>query len=714
MRRFLIVFLVIAFAALGALFVIPSLIPDEVLRTRAESAASQALGREVTLPGDIDLRLLPAAQIRAGEARIANADGFGDEAFAEMSELRVSVALLPLISRTIEIEEFVLVDPTIRLQARAGRNNWSFGAGDSAPSAAPANSEGFVRAPGALPIEASFGDVRIVNGSVIYSDGGQTRRIEALTLTAELPSVDGPARVSGAFNADGRPMDFDVSVASLRGFFEGEETPFEAALTGALADVRFDGAFRESPDLAFDGGADITLPLRALGRYLGADLPEGEIFRRFSAQAQVSATPGRVGLSEADITFDDIQAFGELALDYAAARPMITGALSTPNLDITPYIPAETDASGSTGAGGGVGPWSEEEIDLAPLRTVDADLTVNADAFKARDIEADDAVIRLTLDTGRLVARIDQVRLYGGSGAVTAVVNARSSRPSYSLNADIQSLQAQPFLSAAAGFDRLLGQGALSMDLAATGASPAAIMDSLSGQGRFNFSEGAITGVNLAQVIRTVQQGLESGSIPSGFAEAQQTDFTALTGTLTIENGLARNLDLTMLSPLLRVEGSGSVNLAEQAIEYRLTPRAVQSLTGQGGDLDLQGVGVPIVMRGGFNDVSISVDFASVARDLARARAGDLIGGDAGAALSQGGSLRDAARGAVRDMLGGGAREEGEEEDPARRLLRGILGGARQDEPASGGDGDGDSGGDGAAEGEGDNGSGGDGGGEQR
>jgi AsmA protein len=679
MRRLLLLLLIIAAVFVGGAFLIPALIPDDVLRTRAETAASEALGRQVSLPGDISLQILPTAQIRAGEARIANAEGFGDEPFAEMAEMRVTVALMPLISRIIEVREFVLVDPTIRLQASGNRNNWSFGAPDAAASQDAAGG-GFVRRPGALPFEASFGDVRIVNGAVVYTDDSQTRRIEALNLTAQLPSVDDAARLSGSFSADGRPMEFDLSLGSLRGFFEGARTPFEAELTGALADIRFDGAFRESPDLSLDGAADITVPLRTLGRYLGADLPEGDIFQRFAAQAQISATPGRIDLTEADITFDEIEAAGALSLNYAPARPMITGTLSTPRLDLTPYIPAD-DASNSTAGSGGVGPWSEEEIDLSPLRTVDADLTVRAAAFKARDIVADDATVEIDLNNGRLVASISEVRMYGGRGVVTAVANARSARPSFSLDAEIDTLQAQPFLAAAAGFDRLSGIGTLTLDLAASGGSPAAIMDSLSGQGRFAFSDGALAGVNLAQVIRTVQQGLQTGSIPAGFAEAQQTDFTALTGTINIENGLAQNLDLTMLSPLLRVEGTGSVNLAEQAIEYRLTPRAVQSLTGQGGDLDLQGVGVPIVIRGGFNDVSVSIDFASVARDIARARAGELIGGEAGAALSGGGSLEDAARSAIRDALGGrGSEEDAEEEDPARRLLRGILGGSREEE----------------------------------
>lgn len=680
MRRILIAVLVLAFALIGAAYVIPGLIPDEALRTRAEAAASEALGREVTLPGDISLRLLPVAQITAGEARIANAEGFGDEPFARMSEMRVSVALLPLISRRIEVREFILVEPVIRLQSRGGRTNWSFGAGAQAATGSAGTEGGFVRAPGALPFEASFGDVRIVNGSVIYSDGGQTRRVEALDLRAELPSVDAPARLSGSFSADGNPMSFDVSLGSLRGFFEGAQTSLDATLTGALADIRFNGAFRESPDLAFDGDADITLPLRALARYLGADLPEGAIFQRFSAQTRLSGVPGRLDLREAQITFDETRASGSLSLNYDRTRPLITGALATPRLDLTPYIPAD-EASGATAQGGGVGPWSRDALDLSPLTTVDADLTIRAEAFKARDVEAENVTVALTLDNGRMVARLTDFVLYGGRGVVTAVLNARSARPSFTLNANIDTLEALPFLTAAAGFDRLAGVGTLNLDLAASGASPADIMESLTGQGGFAFTEGALVGVNLAQVIRTVQQAIQTGSIPSGFAESQQTDFTALTGTLNIQQGLAQNLDLTMLSPLVRVAGTGSINLGRQEIEYRLTPRAVQSLTGQGGDLDLQGVGVPIIIRGGFNDVSVSVDFASVAGDIARARAGTLIGGQAGAALSGGGSLQDAARGAIMDALGGNREGEQAEEDPARRLLRGILGGSRPAQP---------------------------------
>ncbi|MFW5659925.1 MAG: AsmA family protein [Oceanicaulis sp.] len=693
MRRLLIIVLVLAFAVIGAAFVIPALIPSDVLRERVQRAASDSLGREVTLSGDIGLRLLPSVQVRAGEARIANAGGFSDEPFAQMREMRFSLALAPLISRRVEVEEFILFEPTIRLESRGGENNWTLGPASPEAGAAPAGGDGFVRAPGALPFEASFGDVRVVEGLVIYSEGARTHRIENFDLDVSLPGVDQPMRLSGGFSADGRPMSFRAELGSLRALFEGGETPAGLELTGALADIAFDGRILESDVLAFEGDADISLPLRALARYLGTNLPEGESFQSFTANTAISGVPGRVTLTDAQIGFDDIAARGDLQLAYDRTRPRVTGALTSPRLDITPYIPAESPAGAGAAGGGGVGPWSTETIDLAPLTAIDADLTIRADVFKARDITAEDVTVRTVLDNRLLTARLTDFTLYGGTGEVVATVNTRTSLPQYRLQADITSLEALPFLRAAADFERLAGLGALDLDLAASGNSPAAIMDSLSGQGRFDFVDGALVGVNLAQVIRTVQQAVRTGSLPSGFAESQQTDFTALTGTLNIENGVARNLDLSMLSPLLRATGQGRIDFGAQQIEYRLTPRAVQALTGQGGDLDLQGLAVPILIRGGFNDVSVGIDFEAVARDLVRARAGTLIGGDAGRTLGEGRSVEDVARraagDALRRALGGSEPEDGEggedsAADPAG-LLRGLLNRGRE-EPEPGGE----------------------------
>lgn len=625
MRRLLIALLVLVFLVIGVAVLAPALIPTDMIRERTETAAQEALGRDVTLEGNIRLQVLPRLQVRAQDARIANAQGFGDEPFAQMQEMRVSVSLIPLLQRQIEIEEFVLVDPVIRLQSNASGNNWTFGNNTEAVAQATPD-EGFVRQPGALPFEASFGDVRIENGAVTFDDGQQIRRFDALNLTIDLPSVDQQVSLRGSFEADGRPMNFNAELGSLRGFFEGQETAFSTTLNGPLADLTLEGRFLESPQLAFDGEMNVTLPLRALARYLGSDLPEGDIFRRFSARSAVSGEPGVLRLRGARISFDDINAQGDMTLNYAGARPRITGDLSTSLLDLTPYIPADTapDANRS-GAAAGVSQWSDEPIDLAPLRTLDSDLTIRANQLKARDIEVSDVTALVNVDRGRMTARLNQFRLYGGTGEALAVINARSNTPSFSFNATLDALEAQPFLLAAAQFDRLIGDGGFNLDLTASGASPAAIMNSVSGTGRFGFTDGAIKGVNLAQMIRTVQTALQNRALPTAFADSEQTDFSSLGGTFTVTNGVVNNQDLQMLSPLLRVLGDGRIDLGAQEIDYRLTPRAVQSLTGQGGSLDLQGLEVPVRLRGNFNNVSAGIDFEAVARNLLTQQAGRLL-----------------------------------------------------------------------------------------
>ena len=652
MRRLLIALLALVILVIGVAVLAPALIPTDMIRQRTQTAATDSLGRDVILAGDIRLQVLPQLQVRAQDARIANAPGFGEEPFAQMQEMRVSVALIPLLQRQIEIEEFVLVDPVIRLQSNTSGNNWTFG--DDAEAASQANTEdGFQRRPGALPFEASFGDVRIENGAVIFDDGVQTRRFDALDLSIDLPSVDQPVRLRGSFEADGRPMDFNAELGSLRGFFEGQETAFSTTLNGPLADLTLDGRFLESAELAFDGDVDVTLPLRALARYLGADLPDGDIFRQFSARSAVSGEPGLVRLNDARISFDDINAQGGMTLNYAGARPRITGELSTALLDLTPYIPAESAPDANRSGGSGISEWSDEPMDLAPLRTVDTEITIRADELKARDIEVSDVTALTTLDQGRLTARLNRFQLHGGAGEAVAVINARGNTPSFSFNANLDSLQAQPFLLAAAQFDRLIGDGGFTMDLTANGASPAAIMNSLSGTGRFEFNDGAIQGVNLAQMIRTVQTALQNRALPTAFAESEQTDFSTLGGSFTVTNGVVSNQDLQMLSPLLRVLGNGQIDLGAQSIDYRLTPRAVQSLTGQGGQLDLQGLEVPVRLEGGFNNVSARIDFEAVARNLLSQQAGRLLrqSGDGEAEDEAPASPEDVVRGLFGQLL---------------------------------------------------------------
>ncbi|QNL19043.1 AsmA family protein [Hyphobacterium sp. CCMP332] len=246
----------------------------------------------------------------------------------------------------------------------------------------------------------------------------------------------------------------------------------------------------------------------------------------------------------------------------SGARPSIDGALTLPQLDVTPYMPVAPEAATSTA---GVPAWSTERIDLSALSLVDASFALDVGELTLQDIEISDAAMTVELVNSRLEANLTG-SLYEGTGNAIFVANARTATPSFRIFADLQSIAALPLLEAAAGFDRLSGTGRLNIDLLTSGNSQAELMNGLGGAGSFAFADGAIRGVNLAQAIRGIESALTNRRLPEGFGDQEETDFSALEGTFTVANGVATNNDLIMLSPLVRVDGAGTVGIGQQTL----------------------------------------------------------------------------------------------------------------------------------------------------
>ena len=390
---------------------LPFLIPVNSYRERIAEEASRTLHRDVVLAGDLSLQILPSLQITARDVSLANADGFGETPMAEMAEMRVGLELIPLLSSDVQITEFVLIDPVIRLEQNRSGNNWTFRAPDAPATEMASSGEGFVRRPGALPFEASFGDVRIENASIHFDDGQQQRDITGLTLRVSLPSLDEEAAISGQLTADGERLSFDGSVGSIRGVFEGAETPLNMSFGGNLVSASFDGRLAASEAFELNGEIDANIPsLRNLATFAGAELPPGDRLQAFAAQGSIDVAPGNIGLVASSIRFDDISGSGNINVATSGARPNITGALDLPNLDVTPYLP-EQSSGGDASGGAGIPPWSEDEIDLAGLNLVDADLDLNVGLFEYGDIDIENVRLDVTLDRGRLVANLSDFQL---------------------------------------------------------------------------------------------------------------------------------------------------------------------------------------------------------------------------------------------------------------------------------------------------------------
>jgi len=188
------------------------------------------------------------------------------------------------------------------------------------------------------------------------------------------------------------------------------------------------------------------------------------------------------------------------------------------------------------------------------------------------------------------------------------MVDAASGVPTIEKQFTLTGLQALPFLTDAAEFERLEGKADASFSLSTTGGSERQLVENLNGDGKVTFADGAIVGLNVAAMVRNVGSAFLSAEAN----EDRKTDFAELGGSFTIQSGTLTNNDLLLQAPGLRVSGAGTVDLPKKSVDYRIDPKAAATLEGQEGSTDVAGVLVPVVVTGPFNDLSFKPDLSGL------------------------------------------------------------------------------------------------------
>ncbi|MEM8800486.1 MAG: AsmA family protein, partial [Pseudomonadota bacterium] len=230
--------LVIIFAAL---LILPSFLDWDRFKPRIEREVSAALGREIVIDGPIQFQIVPAPRLSVGDVRIAGGEKFSGTPLFQLDRLDVAVAIEPLLSGEIEVENITLVGPHVTLEKnKTGDANWQF---TKAGSATPveAGAEDDTPAGDTPPIRIT--ELRIVDGDVSYRDlsADQEFMLTDLDATLSLDSLVGPMKLDGTADIAGKKVLVGMSLGRLE---DGAPTPIEASLgVGEDADVTFSGRF---------------------------------------------------------------------------------------------------------------------------------------------------------------------------------------------------------------------------------------------------------------------------------------------------------------------------------------------------------------------------------------------------------------------------------------------------------------------------------------
>ena len=595
---------------------VPFLIPMETYKNQVISIVKEQTGRDLRIDGDIGLSFFPNIAVSIKDVGFSNAAWAREKEMASMKEMRAALKLRPLFSGNVEIDSFVLVDPVIHLEVRRdGTPNWQFETARAATAAPAEPAAGGGSRGGAGVSGFSLGEVSIRNGRASYANAqtGAAFAASEVNVDLALPGLDQPFLADGSLVWNGDRISIDLKADRPRALTEGGETPVVLAIATPKLKSNYAGTLKVLGGLAFQGNVKLDVTsVRELAAWAGSPMPAGDGFGPLSLAGKASGSGNTYRFTDAKIAFDGMNATGNLTVDTGGARPNIKGNLDADRINVNTYLGESAGSSGG-GSGGGTGGgdegWSTEPIDLSGLKALDMDFDFSTREILFQKIKIADSALKLKLTNGVLNANLSKLNLYRGAGSGTLTVNGAGATPQIAANFKLAGLAAEPFLTDAADFKRLQGTTALDIAVTAAGRSQRDMVSALNGNGSVKFTDGKIKGINIAQLARNVFSAATTGWQSGG---AQDTDFSEMGGTFTITNGVLKNDDLRLLSPLIRVSGAGTVNLPPKTLNYRVEPKLVASLEGQGATGAAQGIEVPILITGSWANPRFAPDIASM------------------------------------------------------------------------------------------------------
>jgi AsmA protein len=649
---------------LATVLVVPLVIDPNDYREQIAALVKERTGRELVIEGDLQISVFPWLGFEVGAARLSNAPGFEDRPFARVGAANVRVKLVPLLRREVEMDALALSGLMLNLvRDEQGRTNWA----DLVPEAAAA--EPRQREAGGIGALA-LGGLRVTDAAVLWDDrqSGAHYTFERIDLRTGEFTLGEPVRLNASFDVKSRApaLDARVTIAGiahadlaaeryrLQGLdvavlARGEGLPPEGAEARLSAEVAADLAQQTlavsalrltAAGVAFTGelsGTEIVDAPRLQGGLRSEPFSPRELLGRLGQPAPQTADPTVLSAAALDLTFSASQE--ELNIERLTARlddsalagslqvrdfdaPAFAFDLALDRIDLDRYLappvegeePAVATPTGAAAAAAG-------ELPLETLRGLNAKGELRVGELRVSNLSAAD--VRLAMDARDGVVRLHpaSAQLYQGTYQGDLRIDARGEVPQLSIDERLSGVQIGPLLIDLTGEDTLTGTAELRARITGRGLTAEALRASAAGEASFQFTDGSVNGINIAQILREVEATVRQRPLPAE-ETPRRTDFAELTGTLKLAKGIIENRDLSAKSPLLRVTGEGTANLVTEEISYLLRPVLVGTLEGQAGRelQELRGVPVPVRVSGSFAAPTIRPDMEAVFAELVRGR----------------------------------------------------------------------------------------------
>jgi uncharacterized protein involved in outer membrane biogenesis len=418
--------------------------------------AKEATGRDLAIDGDISLSILPTPGVVVHGLRFGNAPGGSVPDMATLESATVKVALMPLLSKRVEVDEIVLEKPTFIFEKlKDGSGNWQIAPQAQAPE------PGVTPTPSEAP--SSGGGMAVViksasieGGTLIYRDlaQGTEQKVENLNIDLSLDSLTGPFQAEGGATVVNIPLGFRVKTGALN-----QQAPMPVdisfSLTDAKASIGFVGdvniAAVEDPSKPIvtgklsSKGENLAKLIAGMPNQAPADSLPPIMGQAFAVDADIEA--GKTSAKTVNFTANlgDLTAKATLAANYGGP-PNVQTKIELGRIDLDKLMPAaaaKTESAPSSNGSTATPSKPAAPFGLPADVTAGVDVTVQQIVFKGQGI--DDTAVSLQLANGQLNVKNASAKLPGGSNvALNGALTAQNGQPTFlgALKADSSNLRA--------------------------------------------------------------------------------------------------------------------------------------------------------------------------------------------------------------------------------------------------------------------------------
>jgi AsmA protein len=564
------------------------LINRDALRQAVEAQIRAVTGLDLVVRGATEISVFPGSYVSFHDVGLKGATS--DPAL-RVDVLTANLRLLPLLLQRFEISDVMMLRPQIRvIREPNGDSNWTPFIQTIARTMKPGADN-----------QVSFSEIRIQDGVLTYQDAVNhaSEKLDDLDLSLAWPSISRSFAATGQFDWRGTRVDASVSIGDFVAALSGDRSGLKARMASAPLKLAFDGTVANRTSAMMEGTLTIDSPsLRDALQWAGQPPPGSGGFGRFALKARANVVGPSIALTNVNVELDGNVAEG--VMTYANnGRQSLQATLAADALDFTPYISTfRLLASGARD-------WNRQMFDLNALSTTDLDMRLSAARVTVGPSRLGRTAFGANLRGGALALSVGEAQIYGGVANGSLAVARAGEGADVKAQFQFTDVDLQACASEMFGVSKLSGRGNLSVSLAASGASPFGLAQSLEGTATLTGHDGAISGFNIEQLLKRLERRPLSGG---GNFRTGATPYNNMTISVRVKDGLATADDVRIEGPAARVTLSGTASIPTR--EYDMKGTASLAAAGNAAsEFDL-----PFVVQGPWDDPLVFPDPESLIR----------------------------------------------------------------------------------------------------